>query len=63
MHSKKTQTNAVKFYSWSQALELQIRELEDRRKAFEIEKAEWEQQNGVTLEELRRKSLEANSKE
>ncbi|XP_058832826.1 septin-7 isoform X3 [Topomyia yanbarensis] len=45
------------------ALELQIRELEDRRKAFDIEKAEWEQQNGVTLEELRRKSLEANSKE
>ncbi|XP_053690012.1 septin-7 isoform X2 [Sabethes cyaneus] len=45
------------------ALEVQIRELEDRRKAFEIEKAEWEQQNGVTLEELRRKSLEANSKE
>nr|XP_049462272.1 septin-7 isoform X12 [Anopheles coluzzii] len=45
------------------ALELQIRELEDRRKAFEQEKAEWEQQNGVTLDELRRKSLEANSKE
>ncbi|XP_055629443.1 septin-7 isoform X3 [Toxorhynchites rutilus septentrionalis] len=45
------------------ALELQIRELEDRRKAFEHEKAEWEQQNGVTLEELRRKSLEANSKD
>ncbi|XP_035792142.1 septin-7-like isoform X8 [Anopheles albimanus] len=45
------------------ALELQIRELEDRRKAFEAEKAEWEQQNGVTLDELRRKSLEANSKE
>ncbi|XP_055608677.1 septin-7 isoform X2 [Uranotaenia lowii] len=45
------------------ALELQIRELEDRRKAFEIEKVEWEQQNGVTLEDLRRRSLEANSKE
>lgn len=45
------------------ALELQIRELEDRRKAFDIEKADWEQHNGVTLEELRRKSLEANSKE
>ncbi|XP_035911878.1 septin-7 isoform X6 [Anopheles stephensi] len=45
------------------ALELQIRELEDRRKAFEQEKSEWEQQNGVTLDELRRKSLEANSKE
>lgn len=46
-----------------QALELQIRELEDRRKAFEMEKGEWEQSNGVTLEDLRRKSLEANSKE
>ncbi|XP_052861351.1 septin-7 [Anopheles cruzii] len=45
------------------ALELQIRELDDRRKAFEHEKADWEQQNGVTLDELRRKSLEANSKE
>lgn len=45
------------------ALELQIRELEERRKAFEQEKGEWEQQNNVTLEELRRKSLEANSKE
>uniref|UniRef100_A0AAG5DAU2 Septin-type G domain-containing protein n=1 Tax=Anopheles atroparvus TaxID=41427 RepID=A0AAG5DAU2_ANOAO len=45
------------------ALELQIRELDDRRKAFEMEKGEWEQQNGVTLDELRRKSLEANSKE
>ncbi|XP_039442359.1 septin-7 isoform X3 [Culex pipiens pallens] len=45
------------------ALELQIRELEDRRKAFEMEKGEWEQSNGVTLEDLRRKSLEANSKE
>uniref|UniRef100_A0A336MFU1 CSON014269 protein n=1 Tax=Culicoides sonorensis TaxID=179676 RepID=A0A336MFU1_CULSO len=45
------------------ALELQIRELEERKKAFEQERIEWEQANGVTLEELRRKSLEANSKE
>ncbi|XP_070497712.1 septin-7 isoform X7 [Chironomus tepperi] len=45
------------------ALELQIRELEERRKAFDQEKSEWEHSNGVTLEELRRKSLEANSKE
>jgi septin 7 len=37
--------------------------LEDRRRAFEQEKGEWEQQNGITLDELRRKSLEANSKE
>jgi hypothetical protein len=47
----------------SQALEIQIRELEDRRRAFEQEKGEWEQSNGTTLDELRRKSLEANSKE
>ncbi|XP_063699059.1 septin-7 isoform X5 [Culicoides brevitarsis] len=45
------------------ALELQIRELEERKKAFEQERIEWEQANGVTLDELRRKSLEANSKE
>ena len=46
-----------------QALELQIRELEERKKAFEHEKVDWEAANGITLEELRRKSLEANSKE
>lgn len=45
------------------ALELQIRELEERRKAFEQERIDWEQSNGITLDELRRKSLEANSKE
>lgn len=45
------------------ALELQIRELEERRKAFEQEKIDWEQHNGVTLDEMRRRSLEANSKE
>ncbi|GAB0094726.1 Protein peanut [Sergentomyia squamirostris] len=44
-------------------LEIQIRELEDRRRAFEQEKKEWEDSNGVTLDELRRRSLEANSKE
>ncbi|XP_059615780.1 septin-7 isoform X5 [Phlebotomus argentipes] len=44
-------------------LEIQIRELEDRRRAFEQEKKEWEEANNVTLEELRRRSLEANSKE
>jgi septin 7 len=42
---------------------MQTRELEERRKAFEQEKVEWEASNGITLEELRRKSLEANSKE
>lgn len=45
------------------ALEQQARDLDDRRKAFEQEKHQWEQQNGVSLDELRRRSLEANSKE
>lgn len=46
-----------------QALEMQIRELEDRKRAFEQEKHDWEGSNGVTVDELRRRSLEANSKE
>lgn len=45
------------------ALELQIRELEERRRGFEQEKIEWEHSNGVTLDEMKRRSLEANSKE
>lgn len=47
----------------SQALEMQIRELEDRKRSFEQEKHDWESSNGVTVDELRRRSLEANSKE
>lgn len=46
-----------------QALELQIRELEERKRAFEQEKHDWEGSNGITIDELRRRSLEANSKE
>lgn len=46
-----------------QQLEVQIRELEERRRAFEQEKKDWEEHNGVTLDELKRRSLEANSKE
>lgn len=46
-----------------QALELQIRELEERKRAFEQEKSDWEGSNGITVDELRRRSLEANSKE
>lgn len=46
-----------------QQLEAQIRELEERRRTFEQEKKDWEDQNGVTLDELKRRSLEANSKE
>lgn len=42
---------------------MQIRELEDRKRAFEQEKHDWESSNGVTVDELRRRSLEANSKE
>lgn len=45
------------------ALEQQARDLEDKRKAFEQEKHQWETQNGVSLDELKRRSLEANSKE
>ncbi|XP_069674007.1 septin-7 isoform X3 [Periplaneta americana] len=45
------------------ALEQQINELEEKRRAYEKEKQAWEQSNNVTLEELRRRSLEANSKD
>jgi len=45
------------------ALEQQISELEEKRRAYEKEKQAWEQSNNVTLEELRRRSLEASSKE
>ncbi|XP_012272062.1 septin-7 isoform X2 [Orussus abietinus] len=45
------------------SLEQQVRELEEKRRAFESEKTAWEQQTGHSIEELRRRSLEANSKE
>ncbi|XP_043666166.1 septin-7 isoform X2 [Vespula pensylvanica] len=45
------------------SLEQQVRELEEKRRAFEAEKLAWEQQTGHSIEELRRRSLEANSKE
>lgn len=45
------------------SLEQQIRELEDKRRIFEAEKMAWESQTGQSIEELRRRSLEANSKE
>ncbi|KOC64695.1 Septin-7 [Habropoda laboriosa] len=45
------------------SLEQQVRELEEKRRAFEAEKLEWEKQTGHSIEELRRRSLEANSKE
>ncbi|TDG43426.1 hypothetical protein AWZ03_010150 [Drosophila navojoa] len=43
------------------ALELQIHELDEKRREFEREKKEWEDVNHVTLEELKRRSLGANS--
>ncbi|XP_044735810.1 septin-7 isoform X2 [Chrysoperla carnea] len=44
-------------------LEQQAKDLEEKRRQFELEKSSWERENNVSLEELRRKSLEANSKE
>ncbi|XP_057371702.1 septin-7-like isoform X2 [Daphnia carinata] len=45
------------------SLEAQKLELEEKRKAFENERAAWENASGLTLEEMRRRSLEANSRE
>jgi septin 7 len=45
------------------SLEAQKLELEEKRKAFENEKLAWENASGLTLEEMRRRSLEANSRE
>ena len=44
-------------------LEEQRRELEDRRTSFLREREDWERTNGVTVDELRRRELESNSKE
>jgi len=45
------------------SLESQKLEVEEKRKAFESEKAAWEHASGMTLDELRRRSLEAGSRE
>lgn len=45
------------------SLQQQAKELEEKRRAFEAERLTWEQQTGHSIEELRRRSLEANSKE
>lgn len=45
------------------SLEQQLRELEEKRRAFESERSVWEQQTGHSIDELRRRSLEAISKE
>ncbi|KAK9738715.1 Septin [Popillia japonica] len=42
------------------SLEQQAKELEDKRKQFEMEKEDWERENQVTVEELRRRSLEGS---
>lgn len=40
------------------SLELQVKEVEEKRKALDAEIAAWELQSGVSMEELRRRSLE-----
>ncbi|XP_014220814.1 septin-7 isoform X1 [Trichogramma pretiosum] len=45
------------------SLDQQAKELEEKRRAFESERHAWEQQTGHSIEELRRRSLEATSKE
>lgn len=46
--------------STKKQLEQQAKELEDKRKQFELEKEQWEKENQVTIEELRRRSLEGS---
>ncbi|XP_017773292.1 PREDICTED: septin-7 [Nicrophorus vespilloides] len=46
--------------STKKQLEQQAKELEDKRKTFEMEKEQWEKENQVTMEELRRRSLEGS---
>ncbi|XP_045527352.1 septin-7 isoform X8 [Pieris brassicae] len=45
------------------ALEAQARELEERQRALQAEQSAWERETGLSLDDLRRRSLEANSKE
>lgn len=44
-------------------LEKLKRDIADKKKQFENDKLVWEQANGISVEELRRRSLEALSKE
>lgn len=46
--------------STKKSLEQQAKELEDKRRQFELEKEQWEKENQVTVEELRRRSLEGS---
>lgn len=43
------------------SLDAQIKELEEKRRGLELEISQWEQTNGVSMEELRRRSLERDS--
>lgn len=43
------------------SLEAQIQELEEKRRSLEAEISAWEASNGVSMDELRRKSLERDS--
>ncbi|XP_026731501.1 septin-7 isoform X3 [Trichoplusia ni] len=45
------------------ALEAQARELDERQRALHADKLAWERDTGLSLDDLRRRSLEANSKE
>lgn len=45
------------------ALEAQARELDERQRALHAERLAWERETGLSLDDLRRRSLEANSKE
>lgn len=44
-------------------LETDLAELEEEKERFEREKKAWENANNITIEELRRKSLESISRE
>jgi len=44
-------------------LKAEMAELEEERQRFEKERRQWEGANNVTLEELRRRSLESISRE
>uniref|UniRef100_A0A6P7FQS8 Protein peanut-like n=1 Tax=Diabrotica virgifera virgifera TaxID=50390 RepID=A0A6P7FQS8_DIAVI len=46
-----------------EALEIQAKELEEKRRQFETEKETWKKERQVTLEELRRLSLEGKKVE
>lgn len=46
--------------STKKSLEQQAKELDEKRRQFEMEKEQWERENNITVEELRRKSLEGS---